>query len=82
MPTRSSTPRCFEQLLYGSDDLDESRRVVDAVGVPVNVLLVAGGPTVSALCSVGEWRVDRRRPRGAAHGALVAAAQEVVSRPG
>jgi fermentation-respiration switch protein FrsA (DUF1100 family) len=34
MPTRSRTPRCFEQLLYGSDDLDESRRVVDAVGVP------------------------------------------------
>jgi 2-methylisocitrate lyase-like PEP mutase family enzyme len=42
----------------GLADLDDIRRVVDAAGVPVNVLLRPGGPSVAELAGVGVARVS------------------------
>ncbi len=42
----------------GLVDLDEIRRVVEAVEVPVNVLCRPGGPTVPELASVGVARIS------------------------
>lgn len=42
----------------GLADLDDIRRVVDAAGVPVNVLLRPGGPSVAELAGVGVARIS------------------------
>jgi 2-methylisocitrate lyase-like PEP mutase family enzyme len=42
----------------GLVDLGEIRRIVDEVGVPVNVLLRPGGPTVAQLGDVGVRRIS------------------------
>jgi 2-methylisocitrate lyase-like PEP mutase family enzyme len=77
--------RAFEQagadVLYapGLSDIDDIRRVVAAVEVPVNVLLLPGGPTVSELAAAG---VARLSVGGAfcytAMGAVVEAARELL----
>ncbi len=63
----------------GLTDVDQIRRVVDAVRVPVNILLMPGGPTVSQLADAGVRRVSLG---GAlfkvAFGAIAAAAQSVL----
>ena len=42
----------------GLIDLEQIRRIVDEVGVPVNVLLRPGGPTVAQLGDVGVRRIS------------------------
>ena len=42
----------------GLRDLDQIARLVSSVGVPVNVLLLATGPTIAELASVGVRRVS------------------------
>jgi 2-methylisocitrate lyase-like PEP mutase family enzyme len=60
-------------------DLDRIAAVVEAVGVPVNVLAVPGGPTVAELASVGVRRVSTGSLLAAsAYGALVTGAQELL----
>jgi 2-methylisocitrate lyase-like PEP mutase family enzyme len=60
-------------------DLDQVARVVDAVGAPVNVLTVPGGPTIEQLASVGVRRVSTGSLlASAAYGALVAGARELL----
>jgi 2-methylisocitrate lyase-like PEP mutase family enzyme len=93
-----------EQLLYGSNDLDEVidrliayrdvgaevlyapglvradniRRVVDAVGAPINVLALPGTPSVPDLADLGVRRVSTGGALAwAAYGGLVAAASEL-----
>ncbi|MBA3433812.1 MAG: isocitrate lyase/phosphoenolpyruvate mutase family protein [Actinobacteria bacterium] len=62
----------------GLSELDQIDAVVRAVGVPVNVLALANGPTVSELASVGVRRVSTGGSlAGAAYGALVAGAREL-----
>ncbi|HET9102108.1 MAG TPA: isocitrate lyase/phosphoenolpyruvate mutase family protein [Solirubrobacteraceae bacterium] len=52
--------------------------VVDAVGVPVSVLLLAGGPSVAELAALGVSRVSTGSALAwAGYGAVVAAAQEL-----
>jgi 2-methylisocitrate lyase-like PEP mutase family enzyme len=65
----------------GLRDLGEIERVVESVGVPVNVLLLAEGPSTAELESVGV----RRASTGGllawtAYGALAAAARELLER--
>ena len=77
--------RAFEQagadVLYapGLTDLDDIRRVVDSVELPVNVLALPGGPTVPELAAAGVARVS---VGGAfaytAMGAVVEAARELL----
>jgi 2-methylisocitrate lyase-like PEP mutase family enzyme len=63
----------------GLVDLAEIRRVVDTVGVPVNVLLVPDGPSVAALGEVGVRRASTGGSLArAALGALVAGARELL----
>lgn len=63
----------------GLTDLDEIARVVDAVGVPVNVLALPGGPSIQELASVGVRRVSTGSLlAAAAYGALVAGARELA----
>jgi 2-methylisocitrate lyase-like PEP mutase family enzyme len=58
--------------------LDQIAAVVEAVGVPVNVLALASGPTVSELASVGVRRVSTGGALArAAYGTLLAAAEEL-----
>ena len=58
--------------------LDEVARVVGAVGVPVNVLALRDGPSVSELASVGVRRVSTGSLLSrAAYGAFVAGAEEL-----
>jgi 2-methylisocitrate lyase-like PEP mutase family enzyme len=58
--------------------LDRIARVVDAVGVPVNVLAVSGGPTIAELASVGVRRVSTGSLlAAAAYGALWEGAREL-----
>jgi 2-methylisocitrate lyase-like PEP mutase family enzyme len=53
--------------------------VVQAVGAPVNVLAVPGGPTIAELASVGVRRVSTGSLLAAsAYGALVAGANELL----
>jgi 2-methylisocitrate lyase-like PEP mutase family enzyme len=60
-------------------DLDEIATVVRAVGAPVNVLAVPGGPTIGELASVGVRRVSTGSLLAAsAYGALVAGANELL----
>jgi len=59
-------------------DPDDIRRVVDEVGVPVNVLLFPGGPSVPELAALGVRRVSLGSAlSNAAYGAVVAGATHV-----
>jgi 2-methylisocitrate lyase-like PEP mutase family enzyme len=76
--------RAYEQagadVLYapGLMQLDDIRRVVESVGVPVNVLARPGAPSVGELASVGVARVSVGGAFAfAALGALVEAAEEL-----
>ena len=56
------------------------RAVVDAVGAPVNVLALRGPAGAGARRARGAARLDGRRARlGAAYGALLAGARELLS---
>ena len=62
----------------GLTDLQQIRRVVEAVGLPVNVLARPGGPSVGELASVGVRRVSVGGAFAfAALGAVVEAAREL-----
>jgi 2-methylisocitrate lyase-like PEP mutase family enzyme len=62
----------------GLSDLQDIRTVVEAVDLPVNVLAVAGAPSVAELASVGVARVSVGGAFAfAALGALVEAAEEL-----
>jgi 2-methylisocitrate lyase-like PEP mutase family enzyme len=62
----------------GLTDVGEIRRLVEAVGVPVNVLALRGGPRVGELAAAGVRRVSTGGSLArAAYGALVAAAEEL-----
>lgn len=64
----------------GLSDLDQIAAVVGAVGVPVNVLALPHGPTVSELASVGVRRVSTGGALArSAYGALLAGAQELLT---
>jgi len=64
----------------GLSDLGQIAAVVEAVGVPVNVLALPSGPTVAELASVGVRRVSTGGSlAGAAYGALMAGAREVLA---
>jgi 2-methylisocitrate lyase-like PEP mutase family enzyme len=59
--------------------LDEIRTVVEAVGIPVNVLALPGGPSVPELASAGVRRVSTGGALArAAYGALLAGARELL----
>ncbi len=63
----------------GLADIDRIATVVAAVGVPVNVLALPHGPSVSELASVGVRRVSTGSALArSAYGALVAGAQELL----
>jgi 2-methylisocitrate lyase-like PEP mutase family enzyme len=67
-------------VVYAPDlaDLEQIAAVVEAVGVPVNVLALPHGPSVAELASVGVRRVSTGGALArAAYGALLAAAQEL-----
>jgi 2-methylisocitrate lyase-like PEP mutase family enzyme len=62
----------------GLRDLGEIARLVDVVGIPVNVLALADGPTIAELASVGVRRVSTGGAlASAAYGTLVAGAREL-----
>jgi 2-methylisocitrate lyase-like PEP mutase family enzyme len=62
----------------GLRDVDRIAEVVRAVGLPVNVLALPQGPTVSELAAVGVRRVSTGGAlAGAAYGALVDATHEL-----
>lgn len=62
----------------GLSQLDQIRAVVKAVGVPVNVLALATGPSTAELADVGVRRVSTGGALArAAYGALLNAAQEL-----
>jgi 2-methylisocitrate lyase-like PEP mutase family enzyme len=64
----------------GLRDLDQIAALVQAVGVPVNVLALRGGPRIDQLSSVGVRRVSTGGlPAVAAYGVLKAAATELLS---
>jgi 2-methylisocitrate lyase-like PEP mutase family enzyme len=59
--------------------LDQIEAVVDAVGVPVNVLALPSSPTVAELASVGVRRVSTGGALArAAYGAMLAGAHELL----
>jgi len=59
--------------------LDQISRVVERVGVPVNVLALPAGPSISELAAVGVRRVSTGSLlASAAYGALVAGARELA----
>jgi len=63
----------------GLRDLGEIERVVETVGVPVNVLLLADGPSVAELEGAGVRRASTGGLLAwAAYGALAAAARELL----
>ncbi len=63
----------------GLTDLDQIAAVVDAVGVPVNVLALPAGPTIGELAAAGVRRVSvGSLLAGAAYGALMAGARELL----
>ncbi len=65
----------------GLTDLEQIAALVEAVGAPVNVLALPGGPTITELASVGVRRVSvGSLLAGAAYGALVAGARELQDR--
>jgi len=62
----------------GLTDLADIRRVVESVGVPVNVLALRSGPSIGELASAGVRRVSTCSGLArAAYGAFVAAAEEL-----
>ena len=62
----------------GLADLDQITRVVEAVGIPVNVLALPRGPSVSELEAAGVRRVSTGGLlAGAAYAALLAGAREL-----
>jgi 2-methylisocitrate lyase-like PEP mutase family enzyme len=62
----------------GLATVEQVRTVVDAVGIPVNVLALAAGPSTAELASVGVRRVSVGGALArAAYGALVDAAREL-----
>jgi 2-methylisocitrate lyase-like PEP mutase family enzyme len=64
----------------GLSDLDQIAQVVEAVGIPVNVLALPGGPSIAELASVGVRRVSTGSLlAGAAYAALVAGARELLT---
>jgi 2-methylisocitrate lyase-like PEP mutase family enzyme len=64
----------------GLRDLDQIATVVKAVGVPVNVLALRGGPHIAELAAVGVRRVSTGSlPAVAAYGVLKTAADELLS---
>ncbi len=64
----------------GLTDLEQISRLVRAVEVPVNVLVLPGGPTVAQLASVGVRRISTGSLlAAAAYGALVEAASELLA---
>jgi 2-methylisocitrate lyase-like PEP mutase family enzyme len=64
----------------GLSDLDQIARVVEAVGIPVNVLALPGGPSIAELASVGVRRVSTGSLlAGAAYTALLAGARELMT---
>ncbi|GLZ00656.1 isocitrate lyase/phosphoenolpyruvate mutase family protein [Actinoplanes sp. NBRC 103695] len=65
----------------GLTDLDDIRRLVGAVGVPVNVLALHGGPSVPELAAAGVRRVSTGGGlTWAAYAGLAAAATELFER--
>jgi len=63
----------------GLHDLDQISAVVEAVGVPVNVLALRNGPKVAELASVGVRRVSTGGSlAAAAYGALLEGARELL----
>jgi 2-methylisocitrate lyase-like PEP mutase family enzyme len=63
----------------GLTDIDHITAVVDAVGVPVNVLALGAGPPIPQLAAAGVRRVSTGSlPAGAAYGALHEAAVELL----
>jgi 2-methylisocitrate lyase-like PEP mutase family enzyme len=63
----------------GLTDLDEIAKVVDAVGVPVNVLALPSAPTIPELARVSVRRVSTGSLlTAAAYGALVSGAGELL----
>jgi 2-methylisocitrate lyase-like PEP mutase family enzyme len=64
----------------GLKELGQIAAVVEAVGIPVNVLALRGGPRVSELESVGVRRVSTGSlPAVAAYGVLKVAADELLT---
>jgi 2-methylisocitrate lyase-like PEP mutase family enzyme len=64
----------------GLSALEQIAAVVEAVGVPVNVLALPNGPTVAELASVGVRRVSTGSLlAAAAYGALAAGARELLT---
>ncbi len=62
----------------GLVDIDQIRTVVAAVGVPVNVLILPGGPSVAQLGEAGVRRVSTGSLLSRiSHGAMVAAAERL-----
>jgi 2-methylisocitrate lyase-like PEP mutase family enzyme len=63
----------------GLTELDDIRRVVDEVEVPVNVLALATAPPIDRLEAIGVRRISTGSLlAGAAYGALVAGARELL----
>lgn len=63
----------------GLRDIGQITAVVEAVGLPVNVLALPGGPTVAELAAVGVRRVSTGGAlAGAAYGAMLAGARELA----
>ena len=59
-------------------DLDQIRRIVDALGIPVNVLALPGAPNVAQLAEAGVRRVSTGGFLAkAAYGTLLSAAREL-----
>jgi len=64
----------------GLHHLDQIAAVVEAVGVPVNVLALPSAPTLAELASVGVRRVSTGSLlAGSAYGALLAGARELLT---
>lgn len=62
----------------GLSDLGDIGRVVDEVGVPVNVLILPGGPSVAQLADAGVRRISTGGLLSRiSHGAMVAAAERL-----
>jgi len=65
----------------GLSTMDQVRAVVDAVGVPVNVLALASGPSVQELAAADVRRVSTGGALARfSYGALLEAADELLSR--
>ena len=64
----------------GLASIDQIEAVVEAVGVPVNVLALPGGPSVAELAAAGVRRVSTGGSLArAAYGALMAGARELLA---